>query len=430
MRRKFVLLALRYPKLKLLLLRRSYPELYNNHVLPLQEELYDFAQYKSDDKSFMFPNGSRLKLGYCDAESDVYQFLGTEWDVIGFEEACLFTETQIQFILTCLRSIREDFKPRAYMTCNPGGPAHNYIKRLFIDREFYENENPDDYNFIPARVYDNTVLMDANPDYVRTLEALPEDLRRAHLEGDFGVFMGQFFREFREPIHVVTPFTIPDYWKKFCSLDYGLDMTACYWWAVSDEGQCFIYRELHEPDLTLSQAAEKIVKLTPDNEHISYVVASPDLWNRRQDRGSPGTEVMYSSGLKNLIKANNNRIPGCSIMHEHLKPYKAKDEQGNEITTAKLQIFSCCPMLIKYLPMVQYDPNRPEDASDKPHYISHCVESIRYGCCSRHPEFSTQEKLYFPKGTSEADKQRIVTNLEFEKVYSKMQNKNKVYGGW
>lgn len=413
-----------------MLLRKTYPELYNNHVLPLQEELHNFAQYKADDKSFMFPNDSRLKLGYCDSESDVYQFLGTEWDVIGFEEACLFTETQIQFILTCLRSVRTDFKPRAFFTCNPGGPSHNYIKRLFIDREFLPNEKPDDYLFIPARVYDNTVLMAANPEYVQTLEALPDDLRRAHLDGDFNVFMGQFFREYRDSTHVVTPFTIPAHWKKFCSLDYGLDMTACYWWAIAENGQCFIYRELHESDLTLSQAAEKIVDMTPSDERISYISASPDLWQRSRERGIPGAEIMQKHGLKNLVRANNNRISGWRVMHEHLKPYVVKDEQGIENTTARMQIFSCCPMLIKYLPMIQYDPNKPEDASNTPHHVTHCVESIRYGCMSRHPEYSTLEYLSFPKGTSESDKERIRTNMDFAKVYAKMQNQQQIRGGW
>ena len=61
--------------------------------------------------------------------------------------------------------------------------------------------------------------------------------------------------------------------------------------------------------------------------------------------------------------------------------------------------------------------------------VHNCVESIRYGSMSRHPEFSVQEKFYFPKGTSEEDKQRIVTNLEFEKVYAKMPGKQ-IFGGW
>ena len=207
-------------------------------------------------------------------------------------------------------------------------------------------------------------------------------------------------------------------------------MTACYWWAIADNGQCFIYRELHESDLTLSQAAEKIVDMTPSDEHITYTVASPDLWNRRQDRGIPGTEIMQQYGLKNLLKANNNRIPGWRVMHEHLKPYTVKDDQGIETITARMQIFSCCPMLIKYLPMIQYDPNKPEDASNTPHHVTHCVESIRYGCMSRHPEYSTLEYLSFPKGTSESDKERIRTNMDFAKVYAKMQNQQQIRGGW
>ena len=393
-------------------------------MLPLQQILKDFATYRDSEKAFIFPNGSRLELGYCDTEKDAINYQGMSYEVVFFEEATLFTETQIQFILTANRSVRTDFKPRAYFTCNPGGPSHAYIKRLFIDREYEGKENPDDYTFIPAKVYDNEILMKNNPEYVQTLEQLPEDLRRAHLDGDWNSYVGQFFKEYREETHVCSPFTIPQRWKKFRSLDYGLDMTACYWWAAAENGQCFIYRELHEPDLTLSQAADKITKLTPDDEHIIYTVASPDLWNRRQDKGIPGTEILQQNGLRNLMKANNSRIPGWRIVHEYLAPYTVKDKEGIEKQTARLQIFSCCPMLIKYLPMLQYDPNRPEDASDKPHIVSHSAESIRYGAFSRHPETPSQAAMYFPKGVSEADKEQIRANIAFEKQYAKMQSRN------
>ncbi len=47
LRTKFVLLAFNYPKLKLLLLRRTFPELRENHVLPLMEQLYGLAKHKS-----------------------------------------------------------------------------------------------------------------------------------------------------------------------------------------------------------------------------------------------------------------------------------------------------------------------------------------------------------------------------------------------
>ena len=142
-----------------------------------------------------FRNGSRLKLGYCDCDSDMLQYQGNEYDAIFFEEATNLCEEWIRFISTTLRSVRTDaFRPRIYYTCNPGGVSHAYFKRLFIDRQFTEGENPDDYLYIPATVYDNDVLMARNPEYIKQLEALPEAKRRAHLEGDWNVFEGAFLR--------------------------------------------------------------------------------------------------------------------------------------------------------------------------------------------------------------------------------------------
>ena len=128
MRRKFVLLALNYTGLRLLLLRRTLPELRENHVLPLLAELTGIARYKETEKSFVFPNGSRIKLGYCDSDKDIYQYQGQEYDVIGLEEATHFTESMRDFLTTCNRSTRTDFSPRMYYTSNPGNK--NYILSL------------------------------------------------------------------------------------------------------------------------------------------------------------------------------------------------------------------------------------------------------------------------------------------------------------
>lgn len=81
MRRKLVLLCLGYKGLNCLLLRRTLPELRENHVIPLLKELGDAAAYNATERVFRFPNGSRLKLGYCDGANDVYQYQGQEYDV-------------------------------------------------------------------------------------------------------------------------------------------------------------------------------------------------------------------------------------------------------------------------------------------------------------------------------------------------------------
>ena len=45
------------------------------------------------------------------------------------------------------------FPKRMYLTCNPGGIGHGWVKRLFIDRSYRRGEMPEDYRFIPALVY-------------------------------------------------------------------------------------------------------------------------------------------------------------------------------------------------------------------------------------------------------------------------------------
>ena len=80
MRIKLVLLCFRYKELNCLLLRRTLPEIRENHLVPLLKLLGENVTYRSSESVFVFPNGSRLKLGYCDKENEVrmYSFyLGT-----------------------------------------------------------------------------------------------------------------------------------------------------------------------------------------------------------------------------------------------------------------------------------------------------------------------------------------------------------------
>ncbi|MCL2739579.1 MAG: phage terminase large subunit [Oscillospiraceae bacterium] len=378
MRRKLVMLACRYAGLKILLLRRTYPEIATNHINQLMNELIPcgIAKYNDSKKTFTFANGSTIKLGYCASYKDSLQYQGQEYDVQGFEEATGFEEEWVNFIQTALRTTRKDFTPRAYYTCNPGGVGHSWVKRLFIDRNFNKNENPDDYVFYPAKVDDNEFLRDT--EYKQMLMKLPEDLRRAHLDGDWDVYAGQYFKEFKRDLHTCPPFEIPNNWTKFRALDYGQDMTACLWFAVSTENRVYIYRELYEPNLILSQAALRIKELTPKEEKIAYTTASPDLWNSRQETGTSGVEIMRKSGLSGIIKANNSRVSGWRVIKEYL--HFDKDKDGGE---PKMQIFENCKNLIRTLPQLQYDQRRIEDVAREPHELSHAPEALRYGLMSR-----------------------------------------------
>lgn len=390
MRMKLVLLALNYDGIQMLLLRRTLGELRENHLMPLLKLLDGAAKYIASEKEFRFRNGSRLKLGYCDAENDVLQFQGQAYEVIGLEEATHFTERQFVCLTECNRISGQmkntGFKPRMYFTCNPGGVGHDWVKRLFVDKIYRPNENADNYYFIKSLVFDNDFLMKHDPDYVKTLMALPEMRRKAMLYGDWNAFEGAFFPEFDFETHTCIPCEIRREWLKFRALDYGLDMTACLWLAVTDDGRILVYRELYEPNLILTDAARLIQQATPEEETIRYTVASPDLWNRRQDSGKSGFEIMSAAGLRGMIKADDRRIAGWRIVREYLK------------TTAeappKLCISRKCKNLIRTLPLLRFDEFVQEDAADTPHELTHAPEALRYALMSREPKTKIKQKRY------------------------------------
>ena len=384
MRMKLILLALNYKGIQILLLRRTLAELRENHLLPMMALLKGVATYCAGEKEFRFPNGSRIKLGYCDSENDVLQFQGQAYEVIGLEEATHFTEFQFQAITESNRAsgnMKTRFAPRMYFTCNPGGVGHEWVKRRFIDREFRGSEKPDDYVFIKSLVFDNKYIMENNPEYLDTLMNLPDARRKAMLYGDWDAFEGAFFPEFNPERHIVaSDISIPTGAIRFRALDYGLDMTACLWCAATGDGRIIIYRELYESNLLLSEAADKILAATEKGETIRYTVASPDLWNRRQESGKSGFDIMSARGLKNMIKADNSRIAGWRVVREYLK-------SGSTYGGApKVQIARCCENLIRCIPLLRFDDKVREDAADTPHEITHAPEAMRYALMSRQPK--------------------------------------------
>ena len=374
LRRKLVAMCLRYEGIRCLLVRRTFPELRANHVVAFLREYEELITYSASEKAILFPSGSRIDLGYCDGDRDALRYQGQEYDVIAIDEATQLNEYAFSIFKACLRGAGH-YPRRMYLTCNPGGVGHAWVKRLFVDRDFRVGEDPKDYNFIPALVYDNPILTDADPEYVRSLESLPERLRTAWLYGRWDVFEGQFFPEFDETVHICSRSELPrDRAHTYVALDYGFDMLAALLIYVDYDGNLWVAREHCQPNLTLTEAALKVAELC-DGSGAEFVVASPDLWNRRQDSGRSGFEIMQSvRGMPPMIAADDRRIAGWRILREYLcakagHPY--------------IRINSECGELIHSLPALLCDNERCEDASDKPHRITHAPEALRYAVMSR-----------------------------------------------
>ena len=341
-RKKAAGLALSYPGAGILIVRRTFPELRENHILPMTADLAGVARYRDADKSFTFPGGSRIAFGYCSSESDVLQYQGQEYDVIFMDEATQFTEFQFTTLTACLRGAN-DFPKRFYLTCNPGGVGHAWVKRLFIDRRYKKTEHPEDYVFIAANVYDNHALMAHDPDYVRMLENLPEEQRRAWLLGQWDIFEGQYFAEFDRNVHVCRPYGIPAHWRRYVTLDYGMDMLAALWVAVDEQGRAVVYRELYEgrdngkgengQGHIISAAARRLLEVNGGDE-VQAWLAPPDLWNRRQDTGKSAAELFLENGVP-LTKTGNSRVAGWLAVREFLAPGPGGQARGGEATRAQ-----------------------------------------------------------------------------------------------
>lgn len=367
---KAVLMAMAHPGIKQMIVRRSYPELNENHILPLRELLAGVARYNDKEKSIFFPNGSRIKFSYCANAGDELQYSGQEWDLIYLDEAQQLTESAFNAIRATNRGVN-GFPKRIYITCNPGGVGMIWIRRLFIERDFTEEENPDDYVFIQALVTDNAALMESDPDYIKHLESLPPAQRAAWRYGDWYSYEGRFFAEFKNATHVVEPFPIPKHWRRYRAIDYGLDMAAVLWIAVDEMGFEYVYRELHEEGLIAAEAARRIAALsvyddgTP--ERIEDTFAPPDLWSRTKDSGRDIAELFADNGVP-FTRANAERIGGWQLLKEHLRSMPSLDGEGE---VPRLRVFRSCHTLIKHLQMLEFDEKRPSDAATEPHEITH-----------------------------------------------------------
>jgi phage terminase large subunit len=246
--------------------------------------------------------------------------------------------------------------------------------------------------YIPASVYDNKALMERDPKYIQRLEAMSDETQKEQLlHGNWNIAAGAFFSEFTRRDHVREPFDFMNHKgvKLYRSIDYGLDMLACLWYAelppssVNPHGKVFIYRELCEKDLTISEAARKIREATPPGENIICTYAPADVMNNR-DRvsGRNQGDIFAQNGLS-LVKSNNDRKAGWIAVKEL---FKIRD--GGEPI---LEIFSNCTNIIKHLPMLEHDDKCYGDVRKEPHIITHAPDSLRYYAIQWHTDHPIKE---------------------------------------
>ena len=402
-----------------LLLRRTYPELESSLLAYFRRDVprYFYRKFNESKHVVTWNNGSTTRFGYCRNESDVYRYQGAEFLFIGLDELTHFTLKQWQFLTSRNRCpikfyvdsanrVRPVVPTMAGAT-NPGNIGHAWVKALWVDQQppaGFEQDvyNRDDYEFIRARLEDNPIYAN-DADYRRTLEVLPEHLRKAFLDGDWNVFAGQYFDIFDYGRHTARPeeIRLETWWPRWISIDWGFQHPSAVYWhcavpaaahsrqltadrrtpqstpsssAVSCElsavgSQIVTYREFLQNGLSPRMLAQGIAERS-GRENISDVFLSPDAFAHRTAEASIAEQlgdVLAVNGLPRPAIADDDRIGGWQYMYQLL-------ESNAWVVTEN------CAKLIECIPTLVRDTARVEDIrkmdGDDP------ADSARYGLVS------------------------------------------------
>ena len=370
-----------------LLLRRTYPELESSLLAHFRRDVPRNA-YKSYNESkhvVTWLNGSTTRFGYCRNENDVYQYQGAEFLFIGLDELTHFTLKQWQFLTSRNRCPVPGSFPCMAGATNPGNIGHAWVKALWVDHappagfERPELYDARDYDFIRARLDDKPIYAN-DAEYRRTLEALPEHLRRAFLEGDWNVFAGQYFDVFDVGRHTARPedLRLEPWLPRWISIDWGFHHpSAVYWhcavprnvvrvsWSgerqdaapgghgarnTEHEAHIVTYREFVQNGLSPRMLAQAIVERS-GREQIREVFLSPDAFAHRTAEASIAEQlgdVLVANGLPRPAPADDDRVGGWQWMYQLL-------ENGAWVITEN------CTKLIDCIPLLVRDDGRIED---------------------------------------------------------------------
>jgi phage terminase large subunit len=378
-----ITLALEYPGIPINLFRRTIPELKATIIPEIHKQAGEYMRaghltYHGQDRKFVFSNGSSIILNYLDTDNDIYRYQGAEMPVIGVDELTQFPQAWIEYLLTRNRTSNADWPVQFIAGTNPGGIGHGWVKGRYIDPVPPEQINKISLEdgehvtrvFIPAKVDDHPDER-FRTDYKRKLAGISDpQLRRALKDGDWDVFAGQVFKEFRRDVHVVDPFSIPAHWQRWRAMDYGNNNSV--FWLTQDphSERIYVYREYRTTEFVGVSEKAKMIKQFEAGESISYGMADPSIWNGQgnHNTGKPVAQMFSDEGVQ-WMPANNDRKAGLAVVHDRL----AIKKDG----LPGIQFFSTCTSLIRTLPSLPYDKIKVDDVDTKAD--DHDYDALRYG---------------------------------------------------
>lgn len=234
-----------------IMFRRSHPELADVIAKATKwfKRIFPRAEYNKVEKTWTFPGGEQLLLRHIKTVDDYWSYHGHAYPWIGWEELTNWPDDgPYRKMMSCSRSSNPNVPRKYRATCNPYGVGHNWVKRRFrlpawrgkVIRDGVDSEGqPEPPRVaIHGNIFENRILLDADPDYVSRLRASARNSSemQAWIYGDWDIVAGGMLDDVWQPKkHTVEPFPIPASWRVDRAFDWGSSRPfSVGWWAESD----------------------------------------------------------------------------------------------------------------------------------------------------------------------------------------------------
>jgi hypothetical protein len=377
--------CVKYPGLRVGLFRRTYGELKESLIAELASVGFARAvgaAWNGTEWELRFPNGSLMMFRYAESLQDATRRQGGQYQLLCFDERTLTPPDVVAFLESRLRSGNADIPVLGIRSgTNPGGPGHGAVKDRFIDptgrgEHVIVDKRGRTVRFIPSKLSDNPHV---NAEYAADLQALPEQLRRAFLGGDWDSFMGQAFATWSRELHTLAPITLPASWPRFQGIDWGFSNPwAVLWGAVDEDGRVWIYRQIYARQVGEAEQARRILSAEVANEGVLARYADDAMWATRGE-AKPISTIYAENGCYLSPAGKGGRVPGWQRVRSYLElaPACAHHRAQGWDRCPMMHVFTSVTDLIRTLPALpSATKGDPEDIDTNAE--DHMADALRY----------------------------------------------------
>lgn len=375
--------------------------------------------------TFHFSSGYRYKFGHCKDATSWTQYMSQQYTWIGFDELVQFNEDQYDGIKTRCRSSDPVLRPmkKVRSMSNPlvqrSGESFTVKDPHWVRRRFVEPAPRGrvvlKHKLVEPRTGEflgwNRLLylpgtLDDNPDpefvtdYRKTLVGAPPHVRDALLYGNWFLTQNSYFGDVWNPeVHICKPFKIPDYWRRFRSMDWGYkSFGVVHWWALDDEDTLFCEYEWTfkgRMDFEVAQRIQEIEKdlgLWDKLTKKSRITGPADtqLWEKRGDSSKSKVLVFLENGVPWIQADKNKRSAagggGGRAHNAQLVAKRLRDYDKRSGKPPGLVFFQTCKDVIKTIPTIiaeDGDPETPVDWDDD-HWFDSVCYAVAYASHGPH----------------------------------------------